>query len=147
MPVAPLASSDWFAANVLSVLSGDRRMGSTLASKVTPSTLARIEALPGLVVQHRDSVSFVDGHHEREYVWAVDGDVIDAYWQHQDRAADSRAALPSYWVESARLYGYTDNDAADFARWIAPGGSLKPSDSPCPCVQCRPDLFGPWKRD
>lgn len=144
MPVAPLSSADWWMSYAQSVVAGNRLLGSSLSSKIPDlaATLRRLED-SGLTVGKRASRSLIDGHEEVEYVWALDPRTVFVYFQAQDKArhVGTSKALRAFWAESGKLYGYRPSDVADFDSWVAPGGSFDPVKCPCPCVQCRPDLF------
>jgi hypothetical protein len=148
MAIAPLSiEHDWMAANVVSVATGARPLGSSLQRKLPAgididTIKAALGRGCGYVVDVRQWRSDVDGHVETELVWGHPHDIA-AYRAAQDiaRLAESETELASFWQWSGYLYGYTSQDIMDFRAWIAPGGDIDPGKCPCPCVQCRPDLF------
>jgi hypothetical protein len=131
--VAPLKATtlaEWLAAEVTSVEDGSRKLGASLASKLDGHQLAALGATTLVVRLLRG-----DDPETAEYVWALDGETLDLYSLLQADAATRELHLPRYWVATGKLFGYTEEDVATFTSWI------EQVPCPCPCVQCRPDLF------
>jgi hypothetical protein len=126
MAIAPLSiEHDWMAANVVSVATGARPLGSSLQRKLPAGIdIDTIKAALG-----RGCGYVVDVRQWRRAAQDI------------ARLAESETELASFWQWSGYLYGYTSQDIMDFRAWIAPGGDIDPGKCPCPCVQCRPDLF------
>ena len=76
-----------------------------------------------------------DNPEAAEYVWAKDVETLDLYHLLQVDAATGELHLPMYWAATGKLFGYSPEDVATFTGWI------EQVPCPCPCVQCRPDLF------
>ena len=129
--VAPNSALDWEQSQVASVANGSRLLGASMLDKLTAEQLETLARYKGVMYVKR----LHTGTDYVEVVWALSEATLLDYAQIQRNAGDGTRTLASYWDAAGKLFGYSAKDIDGFKSWI------QSEPCPCPCVQCRPDLF------
>tara|TARA_R110000868_G_scaffold244896_1_gene501357 strand:- start:4 stop:438 length:435 start_codon:yes stop_codon:yes gene_type:complete len=124
---------DWVEKEVRSVVTGQRLLGASLLTKLSGHQL---NAICG-AYDTGDVILKVlrSGTDETELTWALDVETLARYAALQASAKSGELPLRAYWRATGKMFGYSQADVATFTGWI------EQDPCPCPCVQCRPDLF------
>jgi hypothetical protein len=112
------------------VITGKRKIGANLCDKITDMEKALIKksGLHYELIEHANNGGL-------EIVYSTAKTAIDYYKILQQAMAQGEISDRSYWNVTGGLFGYEQDDIDAFIEWITQ------DECPCPCVQCRPDLF------